>query len=104
MEREKRKGNIPIPENLKEFLNEAQWQALSGIGYTGWELRFLRRPLFQEPVPVVYNTKDGTIGVLDKEGSVILQADIKVRELDKPGNRRVQPDINRHELDTLLNK
>ena len=26
MDREKRKGNIPIPENLKELLNEAQWR------------------------------------------------------------------------------
>lgn len=80
MDREKRKGNIPIPENLKEVLNEAQWQALSGIKYTGWELRFLRRPLFQEPVLFIQNTNNGRIGILDKDGSVKIQSNIKVRE------------------------
>jgi len=41
--RERRAGNSPIPENLKEILGEVQWQALPGIKYSGWELRFLRR-------------------------------------------------------------
>ena len=33
MDREKRKCGIPVPEKLKEMLNEAQWQAVSGIKY-----------------------------------------------------------------------
>ena len=80
MDREKRKGGISIPENLKEILNEAQWQALSGIKYSGWELRFLRRPLFQDSVLVVHNSNDGRTGILEKDGSIRIQANIKVRE------------------------
>jgi hypothetical protein len=78
--REKRKGNIPIPGNLKEFMNEAQWKALSGIEYTGWRLRFVRRPLFQEPVLFIQNTNNGQIGILDKDGNVKIQRTVKVRE------------------------
>ena len=80
MDREKRKGNIPIPDNMKELLNDAQLQALSGMKYSGWELRFLRRPLFQEPVPIVHNTNDGRIGILEKDGGIKIQPNIKIRE------------------------
>lgn len=83
MDREKRKGNIPLPENLKEVLNEAQLKALSGIEYTGWELRFLRRPLFQEPVLFIQNTNNGQIGILDKDGSIKIKPNIKAREQGK---------------------
>jgi hypothetical protein len=80
VDKEKRKGSIAIPENLKEILNEAQWQALSGIKYSGWELQFLRRPLFQDPVLVVHNSNDGRTGILEKDGRIRMQASIKVRE------------------------
>ena len=104
MDRERRKEGNQIPDNLEELLNINQLQALNGMKHSDWELWFVRRPLFQEPIPVVHNTNDGTIGVLDKEGSILIQTDINVRELDKPGNTKVQPDINRHELDVLLIK
>ena len=81
MDREKRKGNISIPDNLKEMMSEAQVKALSGIGYSGWELRFLRRPLFQESEIVLYNPDNGRIGILDRDGSIRLH-NIKIRDLD----------------------
>jgi len=89
MDRERRKGIIPIPDNLNELLNKPQRQALSGIEYTGWELRFLRRPLFQDPVLVVQNLNDGEIGALDKGGSVKVLPCIKVREQES--RKRIAP-------------
>jgi hypothetical protein len=80
VDREKRKGDISIPENLEEMLNEAQRQALPGIKCSGWEPRFLRKPLFQAPLLVVHNSNDGRIGVFDEEGKIRIQANIKVRE------------------------
>ena len=80
MDRDKRKGVISIPPNLEELLNEAQQQALPGIKYSGWELRFLRRPLFQDPVLVVHNSNDGRTGILEKDGRIRIQANIKIRE------------------------
>ena len=79
MDREKRKGGISIPENLKEVLNEAQWQALSGIKYSGWELRFLRKPVFQAPELVIQNSSDGRTGILDVDGRIRIQ-NIKMRQ------------------------
>jgi hypothetical protein len=79
MDKEKRTGVKQISDDLKEVLNEAQWSALSGIAYSGWELQFIRTPLYQEPVLVVHNTKDDRIGVLEKDGSINMQPDIKIR-------------------------
>jgi hypothetical protein len=80
MDREKRKGNTLIPDNLEEMLSEAQRQALPGIKYLGWEPRFLRKQLFQVPVLVMYNSNDGRIGLMDEDGRIRIQANIKVRE------------------------
>ena len=82
MDREKRKGTSQIPKNLNDILNKAQLQALSGIKHAGWELLFLRRPLFQEPVLVVHNPKDNTTGIFDKDGKIIIQPNFKKRELE----------------------
>jgi hypothetical protein len=79
VDREKRKGGISIPENLKEILNEAQWQALSGIKYSGWELRFLRKPVFQAPELVIQNSSDGRTGILGVDGRIRIK-NIKMRE------------------------
>ena len=82
VDRDRRCGDAPIPDNLKDILNKAQWQALPGIEYSesGWKLQFLRRPLFQEPVPVLHNSNDGRIGILGTDGSIKIQPVIKVRE------------------------
>jgi hypothetical protein len=79
VDQEKRKGGISIPENLKEILNEAQWQALSGIKYSGWELRFLRKPVFQAPELVIQNSSDGRTGILGVDGRIRIK-NIKMRE------------------------
>lgn len=52
--------------------------------HSEWELWFVRRTLFQEPVHVVLNTNDGTIALLGTDGSIRIQTDIKVREPDRP--------------------
>jgi len=79
MDDDKRKGNSPIPENLKEILNEAQQLALPGIKYLGWEPLFLRKPLFQASELVMQNPSDGRTGILDVDGSIRIQ-NIKTRE------------------------
>ncbi len=91
MDEEKRKGDISIPGNLKEMLNEVQRQALPGIEYSGWEPRFLRKPLFRAPVLVVRNSNDGRIGIMDENGSIGIQADIKVRDQESQTQTPLQP-------------
>jgi len=77
--REKRKSDTSIPANLEEMLNEAQQQALPGIKYLGWELRFLRKPMFQTPELVMQNSSDGRTGILDVDGRIRIQ-NIKMRQ------------------------
>lgn len=80
MDREKRNGNTPIPENLMEMLSEAQRQALPGIVCLGWEPRFLRQQMFQPPTLVMRNSSYGKTGIMDEDGRFRIQDDIKVRE------------------------
>ena len=91
MDEEKRRSDISIPENLKEMLNEVQQQALPGIEYSGWEPRFLRKPLFRAPVLVVRNSNDGRIGIMDENGRIGIQADIKVREQESQTQTPLPP-------------
>jgi hypothetical protein len=62
MDREKRKGVEPVPIE----------------GY-GWRLHFIRRPLFQEPVPVVIDGDGRKIGILEEDGTLNREPDIIVR-------------------------
>ena len=79
MGEEKRKGESPIPDNVKEMLNEEQMIALRKIEGYGWQLRFVRRPLFQAVVPVVVSGKGDQIGILEEDGRLDLQTIIEHR-------------------------
>jgi len=59
---EKRRGDSPVPDNLEDYLNGEQMTALRQIQAFGWELKFVRRPLFQEPIAVIINN-DGDVGI-----------------------------------------
>jgi hypothetical protein len=80
MDSEKRKGDKPVPDRLEDVLNEMQMLALHQIEGFGWQLRFIRKPLFQEPVPVVFSAGGDKIGVLEEDGRINMTPDIKVRE------------------------
>ncbi|MEN8131452.1 MAG: hypothetical protein ABFS45_14925 [Pseudomonadota bacterium] len=76
---EKRTGKNSVPENLGEFLNKARLLALSKAEGFGWELEFVRRPLFQEVVPVLRHPDSGNYGTLEDDGTLNTQSDIKIR-------------------------
>jgi hypothetical protein len=79
MDSERRKGDMPIPDSLEGTLNEAQLIALPALERFGWELRFVRRPLFQEAVPVVCNAEGTMVGVLEEDGRLNLQLAVQIR-------------------------
>jgi len=79
MVRERRAGVLPIPDDLKEVLNDAQLQALQAIDGMGWELQFVRRPLFQGVVPVIVNSEDNSRGILEENGEINMLPDTAVR-------------------------
>jgi len=81
MGEEKRKGVSPNPEILKEVLNEAQLSTLNKMEGFGWMLEFVRRPLFQGVVPVLFHPNSKQHGVLEDDGTLNLQSNSKIREL-----------------------
>ncbi len=65
------------------MLKEKQLIALSELEAFGWELRFVRRPLFQVAVPVVFSGEGDQIGVLEEDGRLNLQPNIEYHGSDK---------------------
>jgi hypothetical protein len=80
MDKERRKVDKPIPDNLDDTLNDFQLMALPALERFGWELRFVRRPLFQEAVPVVCNAEGTMVGVLEEDGRLNLELDVQIRD------------------------
>ena len=54
----------PVPDNMNDYLNEAQSSELHHIESFGWTLNYIRRPLFQERVVVVISPDGSSIGIL----------------------------------------
>lgn len=80
MTTEKRKGEKPVPDDLDNYLNEEQREVLERIEAFGWHLKFIRRPLFQQPVAVVINSHGNSIGVLEEDGRLNIESDIILRD------------------------
>ena len=80
LDSEKRKNDKPVPDRLEEVLNEMQMLALHQMEGFGWQLRFIRKPLFQEPVAVVFSAAGDKIGILEEDGRINMEPHIKLRE------------------------
>ena len=80
MNDDKRKGENPVPDDIKEHLNYAQLALLRTIEGFGWNLKFIRRPLFRETVVVVTNPDGSAIGILEDDGRLNLDPTIDTRE------------------------
>jgi hypothetical protein len=55
---------------LKSGLNEDQRLTLAELERFGWELKFIRRPLFQDPVAVVFDSDRKNFAVLEPDGTL----------------------------------
>jgi hypothetical protein len=80
MDQEKRKGDKGIPEELEDVLNQDQIMTLRQIERFGWRLAFVRRPVYQQPVPVVLTADDQKIGILEEEGRLNMTPEIQLRK------------------------
>lgn len=83
MENEKRKGEPPVPSGLEGVLSPDQLMTLRQIENFGWQVAFVRRPLFQQSIIVVSSTDKRKVGVLEDNGQLNLQPEIRIR--DHPG-------------------
>lgn len=80
MSDDKRKDGKPIPDDVKNYMNNVQLAQLHTIENFGWELKYIRHPLFQEPVVIVTNAEGSSIGVLEDDGRLNLEPDIEIRD------------------------
>jgi hypothetical protein len=69
MDKERRKSARAQCPSGRE-LNPAQLAALGDLERFGWELKFIRRPLFQESVPVVFDPGRTHFALLTAEGTL----------------------------------
>jgi len=58
------------PARLREGLAPAQRVTLEALEIFGWRLAFVRRPLFQAPIPVLFD-KEGTRHVVIREDGTL---------------------------------
>ena len=79
MEIERRGEGNQVPESLNEVLNETQLLALSKMEGFGWVLAFIRRPLFQDIVPVLLHPDRNKLGTLEDGGTINEQPGIEFR-------------------------
>jgi len=68
-----------LPLDVYYYLSEVQRIALNSLENFGWELAFIRRPLFVPPVVVVKNSAQAKFAILEEDGSMNLSPSAKWR-------------------------
>jgi hypothetical protein len=67
---ERRKGENRSTIVLRKDLNQDQQIALADLEKFGWELKFIRRPMFGQPIPVVFDSDRKNYAVLQPDGTL----------------------------------
>ena len=70
----------PDPVKLRAGLTDPQRQAVETLEHFGWQLRFVRRPLFRDPVPVLFDRSGERYVVLQPDGSLDESQTLKLRD------------------------
>jgi len=78
-EEDNRGSRNALPSDVFYYLNEVQRLALHSLENFGWQLAFIRRPLFVPPMVVVKNSEQSKYAVLEEDGSVNLSPSAKWR-------------------------
>ncbi len=80
MDNDKRTGQLAVPDNLEDWLTPEQMQMLHQIESFGWKIKFIRRPVFQDPIVVLVGDDEKKIGILEKDGKINMDPDITIRD------------------------
>lgn len=67
---ERRKDAERKRQELRKDLSSAQLETLVDLERFGWVLKFVRRPLFQPSIPVVFDCDHKTFAVLESDGTL----------------------------------
>lgn len=78
--RERRRRDPLDPAALRAGLTAPQVEALATLEQFGWTLRFVRRPMFMDPVPVAFDRQGGKWVVIEADGRLNENPGFKIRE------------------------
>ena len=76
---EQRDRMPPTPDDYHSYINLDQRHTLNRLRGYGWELEFIRRPLFQEAVVVIKSPDGKQFGTLENTGQINLNPEINLR-------------------------
>lgn len=69
-ENERRQVLATAANRLRMQLNEDQQHTLGELERFGWELKFIRRRPFQDPIPVVFDGDRKSFSVIRPDGTL----------------------------------
>jgi len=78
--RERRRGAPLDPGALRDGLTPAQLKALLTLEQFGWTLKFVRRPMFLEPVPVAFDRDGEKWVVIEPDGRLDENPGFNIRD------------------------
>jgi hypothetical protein len=76
---EKRGKSVPIPDDLNACMNRDQRHMLQQLQNFGWHIKFVRRPLFEQPIIILVSGDGNQVGVLERDGRLNLHGNITLR-------------------------
>ena len=77
---ERRKSLPPQDQvTLRAGLTPEQLDALATLEHFSWTLRFVRRPMFHAPIPILFSPDGARFVVLEADGSVNENPGFKIR-------------------------
>lgn len=76
---EKRHAGWATSHMLKRELNDDQRLTLSEIEGFGWELKFVRKPMFMDVVAVVFDSDRRHFGVIEPDGTLNEHPALQIR-------------------------
>lgn len=68
------------PDALRDALLPPQRKALATLEQFGWTLKFVRRPMFLDPVPVAFDREGEKWVVIEADGSLNENPGFKLRD------------------------
>ena len=80
LDNDRRKTDAENKARLRALLNEDQHLTLADLERFGWELKFVRRPMFQPSIPVVFDADRKTWAVLEADGTLNAFPGFEIRD------------------------
>lgn len=78
---ERRKGAPTMDDaTLLAGLTPAQQATIETMETFHWRLKFVRRPLFKTPIPVLFNREGDRYVVVNEDGTIDEQPTLKLRD------------------------